>query len=564
MMNDQVEKYINKNGFMRPKYPKILSYSPNKINVKDYTFTVKDVEVSAVTKIEIKLTLPEIKGIGDVSYIRNYPFLLIKKFDILLKNHADECFKLYESLDGEDLFSRFSLMSRTKSYFNSYGGENDEFCSVKKGTYNDCVIFPAREIVIPVSISNYCCFLYPATEIEFRLTLGDLEDIIMFNTVFNNKSLPNAKTEFETTSKNMKLNFTNTVVSMDQVERRPITIFRNIKTTCYENGAETLVSESFKNAKHVSFYNRANVFDESGIKFIIPFGPVLKEKVLIKNWVQRILKDLIIVTDKDLTTNDVKNQFGFSDKAQFEKVENNLIHLDTDRRMSCHVYINNIPEDCNVYYHKNILTFSRRFNKYNILNISNLFSYIKGVYFKDGNISYLMDEVIHDINIRYVSIPVNIWNDGNNTAGGDLRSHESKNNDFFYKNRFIYGMDVLSKDNGFEDVTVAAGRDILTQYYQSTYENKYLIGRAEYNQYYADENNYPNRLEFFTSHVNESHFLTTDENINFNAVIASIKWKKYNEYEPFALYKRRPTIVVSQVYLVEFDSNTKQVLINQM
>lgn len=125
-------------------------------------------------------------------------------------------------------------------------------------------------------------------------------------------------------------------------------------------------------------------------------------------------------------------------------------------------------------------------------------------------------------------------------------------------------MDVLSKDNGFEDVTVAAGRDILTQYYQSTYENKYLVGRAEYNQYYADENNYPNRLEFFTSHVNESHFLTTDENINFNAVIASIKWKKYNEYEPFALYKRRPTIVVSQVYLVEFDSNTKQVLINQM
>lgn len=564
MMSDQVEKYINKNGFMRPKYPKILSYSPNKIDINDYTFTIKDVEVSAVTKIEIKLTLPEIKGIGDVSYIRNYPFLLVKKFDILLKNYGDEAFKLYESLDGEDLFSRFSLMSETKSYFNSYGGENDEFCSVKKGTYNDCVIFPARDIVIPISISNYCCFLYPATEIEFRLTLGDLEDIIMFNSIFNNKSLPNAKTEFETTSKNMKLNFTNTVVSMDQIERRPINIFRNIKTTCYENGAETLVSSSFKNAKHVSFYNRANVFNESGVKFIIPFGPVLKEKVLIKNWVQRILKDLIIVTDLDLTNNDIKNQFGFSDKAQFEKVENNTITLDKDRRMSCGIYINNVPEDYNIYYHKNILTFSRRFNKYNILNISNLFSYIKGVYFDDGKISYLMDEIIHDINIRYVSIPVNIWNDGNNTAGGDLRSHESKNNDFFYKNRFIYGMDVLSKDSGFEDVTVAAGRDILTQYYQSTYENKYLIGRAEYNQYYVDENNYPNRLEFFTSHINESHFLTTDENINFNAVIASIKWKKYNEYEPFALYKRRPTIVVSQVYVVEFDANTRQVLINQM
>lgn len=549
---------------MRPKYPKILSYSPNKVNVNDYIFNVKDVEISTVTKIEVKLTLPEIKGVGDVSYIRNYPFLFIKKFDILLKNQGEESFKLYESLDGEDLYSRFSLNSEYKTYFNAFGGENDEFCSVKHGTYNDCVIFPSREIVIPISITNYCCFLYPGTEIEFVLSLGQLEDVIMFNTVFNNKSLPNAKTEFETTSKNIKLNFTNTIVPMEQIEKRPITIFRNIKTTSYENGAETLVSDTFKNAKHVSFYNKANVFNESGMRFIIPFGPSLKEKYLIQKWVKAILQDLIIVTDQDLTKNDVKSKYGFSDKAQFERIENDIVHLDKDKNISCKVYINNIPEDYHVYYHKNILTFTRRFNKYNVLNISNLFSTIKGIYFDDGKISYLLDEIEHDINIRHVSIPVNIWNDGNNTATGDLRSHRSKNNDFFYKNRFIYGMDILSKDTGFENVTLATGRDILTNYYQSTYENKYLIGKAEYNQQFIDENNYPNRLEFFTSHMSEYHYVTTNENINFNSVIASIQWKKYNEYEPFALYKRRPTIVVSQVYLIKFDPSEQKVIIEQM
>lgn len=557
----QLDKYVNKNGFMKPKYPKILSYSPNIINGTEYIFSIKDIEVSCVTKIEIKLTLPEIKGIGEVSYIRNYPFLLVKSFDIFIKNADDECFKLYETLDGEDLYSRFNITSNSRTYFNAFGGENDKFCSIQKGTYNDCVIFPAREIVIPICISNYCCYLYPTTEIEFRLKLFGLEEIIMFNTVFNDKSLKYAITEFDTTSKNLKLNFTNTLIDREHMERSHVNLYRNVKTTSYENGTETIVSKVFKNAKHVSFYNRANIFNESDIKFIIPFGPILKEKVLINNWIKRILEDLIIITDKDLTQDSIKQSFGFSDRAQFKLVENNTIFLDKDRSLSCEIYINNIPEGYNIYYHTNILTFTRRFNKLNILNISNLFSFIRGIYFENKNVYYFIDDIQHKIEIYHISIPVNIWNDQNNTATGDLRSLKSKENDFFYKNRFIYGMDILSKDTGFESVVLSVGRDILTHYYQTTYENPYLLGRAEYNQYYNDENNFPNRLEFFTSHINENHFITADENINFNSIIASIKWKKYNDYDPLALYKKRPTLVVSQVYTIGFDSNRRKVMI---
>lgn len=559
--SQQVEKYVNKNGFMRPKYPKILSYSPNSININDYTFTIKDVEVSSISKIEIRLTLPEIKGIGQVSYIRNYPFLLIKKFDILIKNPNDETFKLYETLDGEDLYSRFMQTNLRQTYFNAFGGENDKYCTIKKGTYGDCVIFPSREIVIPVCISNYCCFLYPSTEVEFRLSLYGLEELIMFDTIFYNTSLKQAITEFDSRSKNVKLNFTNTMMDMETGEKRSIAIFRNVKTTSYENETETLVSQNFKNAKHVSFYTRSNIFNEADTKFIIPFGPSLEEKVLIHNWVKKILKDLIIVTPQDMTDNNIKQSFGFSNKANFQLVEKNKVYLDDDKTLACDIFINNIPEGYNVYYHHNILTFSRRFNKFNILNISKLFRFIRGSYFEDREVYYHMDDVVHEIEIYHVSIPVNIWNDQNNTADADLRSIESKKGDIYYKNRFIYGMDILSKDTGCEDVIISVGRDILTQYYQSTYENQILIGRAEYNQYFTDDNNYPNRLEFFTSNFSDLHFITADENINFNSIIASIKWKKYNEYDPYALYKRRPTIVVSHVYMVKFDLQYRQVLI---
>lgn len=555
MYEQQLERFVNKSQFIRPRYPKILSYPPNTINTNEYIFSIKDVEVSGISRIELKLTLPEIKGIGKVSYLPNYQFLLIKKFDILIKNQEDDCFKLYETFDGEDLYSRFNLYKHIETYNNSFGGKNDDFCSLREGTYNDCIIFPSREIIIPISISNYYCLVFPSTEIQFRVTLAGLRDIIMYNTVFSNKSLKNSITEFNTTSKNIKLSFTNIMFDLEKNEqlKRIKTLLRNEKTTCFEHGSDIIVSGRFKNAKHVSFYNKVNIFNDDDTKFIIPFGPSLKKEKLINNWIKRILEDLIIVTDKDLTNNSIKEELGFHRDCIFEKIENNQITFFKDIPITCEIYINNVPEDHDIYYHRNILTFTRRYMKSHILNISELFYFIKGNYYADKKISYVMDEIKHGIDIYHISIPVNIWNDQTNTGNGDLRSTKSKEDDFYYKNRFIYGMDILSKDTGYESVSISVGREKLTQYYQATYENSLTNNVLEFNQYYTNKNNYPNRSEFFTSHFNDSHFVIADDNINFNSINAEIKWKQYKDYDPLSLYKRQPTIVVGQVYTVEYD-----------
>lgn len=567
MLEQSLEPFGNKNQFLKSKYPKILSYPPGVKNENNYVFTIKDIEVLAVTKIELKLTLPEIKGVGKVSYIPNYPFLLIKKFEILIKNQNDECFKPYETLDGEELMSRFYLNKKNSVYKNTFGGENDYFCSTRTGTYNDCIIFPSREIIVPISISNHLCLLFPTTDIEFRVSLYGLKEIIMYNEIFSNQSLIKSISEFDSMSKNLRLSFMNTdiVLGMSSSIKLPIRILRNEKTTSYENNTNIVVSDKFKTIKHISFYNKSNIFDDDGVKFIIPFGPSLNKKTLINNWVKRILKDLIVITDLDLTLDQNKATLGFQSKSEFQLVKNNKITFLKDISYDCNIYINNIPEGHKVYYHRNILSFSRRHNKKNILNISELFYEIKGSYFQDGEVCYLMDEIKHDIDIYHISIPVNIWNDQKNTADGDLRSIKSRNDDFYYKNRFIYGMDILSQDSGFDTVSVLVGRETLRQYYQATYSNLFLPhAQADYSHYYNDENNYPNRLEFFTSHIYDSHFVSSDDNINFNSINVEIQWKKYNDYDPISLYSRRPSVNIAHVYNVEYDSNRHYISIQEI
>lgn len=537
-MNTSMSVYNNQNGFLNSPYPKILSYSPNSRDGNKYIFTIKDIEISCISKIELKITLPEIKGIGKVYYLNSYPFHLIKSFGVYVKNPEDEVFKEQELLTGEDLLHYMYSSNKTNSYSIIFGSEMDDYCKVKEGKYNDHIIFPSKEITIPINVSNSKVYIFPHTAIEFRVCFYGLEEIISVNTEFHEKSLQTILREYERTSKNVKLQFTNTHInynnSNSDVKISPL--FKNIETTTHENLTDVIVSEKFKTAKNVSFHTKSNIFSEDNMKFIIPFGPKYNEETFINSWVNRILKDLIIVTDKDLNTKDGKEMLGFVDKCNFEKIENNTIWFDKERDMYCKIYINNVPDTHNVYYHRNILTFTRRMNKHNVLNISNLFSFIQGTFFEYGAISF--DKINHSVEIYHVSIPINIWNDQTNTAYGDLRSLNSKVDDFYYKNKFILGMDILSKDTGYESVSLLSGRDLLLHSYDKQRDT--IV-------------DYPNRIEFFTDQTSPDHYILADDNINFNNFIININWKKYNEFDPVNLYKRIPSIIVSHVFNIEYD-----------
>lgn len=525
------------------KYPKILSYPPSYSDNNVYTFTNQDMEVTACSRLELTLTLPEIRGCGKMMYGRNYPFLLVKKFEVLINNPGEDVHQVYDSCDGEELYYRFQTSGVHEYYSNRFGGERDEYCALREGTYNDCVIFPSRDIVIPLSIVNGYCFIFPKTKIEFRIELFDLREIIVFDTVFAEKTLPYALKDFESKAKNIKLNFTNII---EKIPKQQFPIFRNVYTTLEEDGATTLVSKPFRHARELSFLNKVDIFNDPNMKFLIPFGPSLSEKELIKEWSKKILSDLIVVTDKDLRTNAGKAAHGFPSEAVFVKVEDDVACFNQNK---CEVSLVNVPDNYSIFYHTNILSFSRRRQIHNVMNISELFKSVRGVYFDNGPIHFMMDDIVSNVSIMHVSIPVNIWNHDYNTADGDLRSKSSKESDFFYKNRFIVGMDILGKDRGFSNVTVSIGRDTLHQSYSATYGSS-VFDKRRNNPCLGDRNMYPARIEFLTSQFNDTHLIKADPFINFESFVANISWTNYEDYNPISLYKRKPTLIASHLYLV--------------
>lgn len=538
---------------MGGKYPKILSYPPSSVVDNTYHFVNKDIEVISCSRIELRLTLPEIKGIGQVQYNRNYPFLLVKNFETIITNPGGEPM-VYESIDGEGLYSRHISQNRTL-YNNMFGGKNDLFCETKKGSYPDCVIFPSREIVIPLSITKKYCFLYPETKIEFRIELYELNELISYDTVFMKSTLETAKDLYKTSAKNIKLFFTN-IIDSPPIDRYPLS--RVIKTVG-EDGMTTLVSKPFKHARHIRFGNKTSIFNSENIKFPISFGPSMEEKDLIKKWNKKILDDLIVVTHLDLRTKNGKEALGFSEEANFVRVENDKIKFEDHE---CVVSINNIPSDAEVYYHTNILTFSRRHEKHNILNISKMFSYIRGIYFDSGPIYFLMDELKHNIEIKHICIPTNIWCHEYNTTTKDQRSIESKKTDFYFKNRFIQGMDILGKDKGFQNVSIGLGRDCLTNAYLATCgytsdsvcDGIYMI---------EEEHQYPTQLEFTPFHFRYNQLIAANPKINFESFTANISWTNYDDYNPISLFKRIPILYIAHHYNVVNNDTLKTISIEE-
>lgn len=544
--------------FIDISYPKIMSYVPV-YNKDHYVVSITDVRVQNVSKIELKLTLPEIKGNGIVSYNKMYPYQLLQYFEIYYSNDELNDYLLFQE-EGEDIYKNLLNNPFIHNYLDYHGGDKDSYCVETKGDYDDCIIFPAREIIIPIELSLKNILIFPKTKITFKFKLNDLNNILSYNTVFNDLTLKKVIDNFKTTDLNIKLQFNNCPGDeYNKINEPQIFFLRKQKETGLNNTIH-LNSKKFKSALGISFYNRTNIFNENN-KFIINFGSETNEKMLINKWIKRILQDLIIISDKDMLNDNEKEKLGFSKNAIFTEVQNNTIYFSNDKRESCKIFIEKVPENHKIYYHKNILTFTRRFNKNNILNISNMFSFIKGIYFKENKkIYFFIDELKHNIEIKHVSIPVNIWTNENNTEFGDLRSNKSKKQDFIYNNNFIFGMDFLSKDNGFKNVGVSAGSDILEYYYDSTsviYRNEPIkINKL-------DNNFYPHEIMFICSQGIDKR-IYADKSINFEKFLIKVNWKEYQDFEPENLYKKFPNIVTYHLFKIVYDIKNHNISIEEV
>lgn len=533
-------------------YPKTMVYYPS-FNNNIYSIKISDSRLQIINNPYITLTLPEIKGKGIVSYKKYYIYHLIKKFDIYYINKNTNTKLLFNSYDSEEVLMNILCNQFNKKYLNYTSGKNDEFCKEKEGYYSDCIIFPKRTVVISLENIFKNITFFPNTELVFEIELNNIKNIIYYNIEFENESLNNLIENFKNTNINLKLEFINNVLAKTEEDKNKLyqhetTIIRR-KKNIGQNDSNVMKSESFKNCIAMSFYNKCKHFNENN-KFICALGNETNEKKIIEKWIKKILKDLIIVTDLDLNDNINKKKLGFEESSVFTEVINNKIYFNDEKNTFCKVFIELIPENYKIYYHRNILTFSRRFNKNNELNVSNLFKTIKGMVYLDNvsDINFNIENIEHNITIDIVSIPVNIWSHIHNTSNKDLRSIESKKNDFIYNNTFINGVDFLSKDKGYNKISVIAGKDNIENFniYCKYGNNINALKITE-----LDKHFYPN-IAIIDFYNGSNKRLEANPNINFENLLVSIDWNNYQEYDHKSLYIFEPHLIIYEVMVVKY------------
>lgn len=544
---------FNNNDKNESNYPRTMTYYPS-IHDNVYSIKISDKTLQLINNPKITLTLPEIKGNGIVAYKKYYPFHLIKKIDIYYVNKNTSKI-LFNSYDSEELLMTILSNPFNNKYLNYLSGKNDEYCKEKKGTYSDCIIFPKRDIVITMDniFKNFSFF--PNVDVIFEFTLNNIKDIIYYNLEFETESLKILMETFTNTNLNMKFEFTNNILARSEEEKNNLyQLERQIirkKKIIGQTGTTMMKSESFKNCIATSFYNKVKHFNQNN-KFITVMGNETNEKKIIQKWIKVLLKDLIVITDLDLSDNKNKKKLGFKEKSIFSEVVDNKVYFGDKQNNFCEIYIELIPDNHKIYYHQNILTFSRRYNKNNEINVSRLFKCIKGIVYSDNveNIIFNMNEIEHDIDIDIVSIPVNIWSHVDNTSTKDLRSEKSKKNDFIYNNAFINGLDFLSKDKGYNKISVKTGKHTIESfniYCKYNYNNILKIIEL-------DKHFYPNiAVVDFSNGSNKK--LEANPDINFENLHVSIDWNNYPEYNYKSLYVFEPHLTIYEKMFIKYIDN---------
>lgn len=549
------ENYISNNVI---DYPRTMCYYPTLVD-NVYTIRITDERLQIINNPIITLTLPEVKGRGIVAYKKYYPFHLINKIDIYYFNRENENKILFNSYDSEELLMNILSNVCNEKYLNYTSGKNDDYCKEKEGYYSDCVIFEKRTIAINLDNIFKNLSFFPNIDVIFEIKLNDIKDIIYYNIEFETQSLRSLIETFKNTNLNMKLEFTNNILAKTEEEKNKLfqherTIIRK-KKTIGQSGSTIMKSETFNNCIIMTFYNKIKHFKENN-KFISVMGNETNENKIINKWVKKILKDLIIVTDLDLSENKNKRKLGFDDKCIFTEVIDNKINFEDEKNSSCEIYIELVPENYKIYYHRNILTFSRRFNKNNELNVSKLFKCIKGIIYSDNvkNIEYNMENIKHDINIDIASIPVNIWSHVDNTSTKDLRSEQSKKEDFIYNNSFINGLDFLSKDKGYNKISVKTDKTNIESFnIDCKYgNNNYLNNCIKITE--LDKHFYPNiaLVDFYNGNNKK---LVANPAVNFDSLHVFIDWNNYPDYSHKSLYVFEPHLSIYEIMVIKFVNN---------
>lgn len=529
-----------------------------------------DIEKQLINGVSLCLYFPEISGTGSIGFNKDARFNLINSISAYYVEYIEELGSkneiLINTMSGESLLRALKSIQNSE---NLYFKNNNDGTELKQGSFSDDLIFKEKFVNIPLHTllthdNNFICL--PQTKIIFRWKFNDFTNCVYYNELFGKKTLEKILLKTKNSSYNSYLslvysNLQGNINGQEETQKRYLIRKTETKTGVNQN-KNILQSGEFQNAYGVSFHSKFDIFNSNN-KFIVVPGSKTDIESIKKKWILKVLSDLIIVTNRDLSLNEEKRELGFSNEAKFVKVENNTVYHDEYKRKSCKIFIQGIPEDHNVYYHTNILTFARKNNKNDVLNVSKLFSYIKGIFFEDDTISFMYENLETSIGIDIVSIPVNFWDHEFNTETKDLRSILNKTSDVYYNNNLILGADFNSYDQGYSTVRIELDTN---NFKENLVNNTKINTKFQYFQSIeTDENMYSNisLLDLCYNDRDTVKFITSDGNINFTKITAHILWNNYKENDPKSLYGPIGFLDVYEFTSIVYENNKIRLVISR-
>ncbi|CCU55739.1 trimeric virion coat protein rifampicin res [Choristoneura biennis entomopoxvirus] len=511
--------------------------------------SVTDIKLEGCNNFGLIITLPEIKGIGGVRYQTNFVFKLIEECII---ETIDDNVKINTIIKKTGLEFLMDFRQKKKEYSMCIGN-NSDLCKFKYGKCADDIIFSSREIYFPLSFifdnvnmnPRTCLRLYPETKLQIKIKFRQFSNILLPDMKYKKHNLKNISDV--DLQPYIKFNGYNTCGS--PLKHRYV---EELITSEHQSNKKNYYSPEFLSITNLLWYSKSDVFN--GNTFIsYPNYPETEEN-FIDTYVKKLLTDLIVISDDE---NFLKSK-GFSEKCKFKKIDA-YDKIDFDVNNSCEINIMNVPEKFNVYYHTNILSFSRR-NNPNDYNISKKFNKISGTYVHNED-KILIYEVEHTINISDVSIPLSIWNANENTSTGDLRSNKSKKSDIYVDDPFIFGLDFLSKELGIISRSITSSSNESIAEYNSDIVN--------IDSYFASDNLYTvtalsdySKPSIFLHRFNlhniifvEPSRLIADAAKNFRCVNLTVDWKEFPEVDPRSLFNKHLYICMTIVKKILYDNN---------
>jgi hypothetical protein len=537
-----------KGNFNIPQSIKIPPDDQHNNNI--YKFILTDKNVEGMNNICLHIKIPEIKGVGAVCFSENFIFKLIKNFKLYINS------TLIVQRNGFEFLSELKKNDRYNNIYTQIGN-NKYFLDFKYGTNDDDIMFESKELMCPLMMifDQYLQILKIPylSKIIIELELNKITDVINYNMSFKNNIGKLSNIDLEP---KLSFNLYNT--------KNEISYDRYIEQSEFKDGGDDKTenySSSFKSITNIFWYVKSDLFLNN--RFISYPGYDLSESGYINAFKNRLLEDLIVVA-RDESFKKIKK---FSNKCDFQKINKKTNVYKFDKVDEVKFNILNVPDDHEIYFHTNILTFNRR-HREDTYNISKKFKYILGQYIKNED-RILFLEVDHSLNISDVSIPISKWESNENTAMGDLRSQESKNKDIIINDLFIFGLDFLCKDIGYKSVTVRSGTSYDNIIDRS--DNRQLLNHLAYKDMNYSLTELGKYLEpcigFIKFNCNniiytEPSRFKSDETNNLRSCTINVDWSNYSDNNPKSLINKKLIVGVTHLKKLSYNDNNTLIMEN--